>query len=216
MFDSLPPVRLHHGRAAPPPPHGPARESPPSTDCASAHPGRSHRTGTPSRSPPATKCKRCCAAGSASAPIRTSCHRQRATASFGSPPRRTRSPGRRRATEETSRRPPAHAPPRADRSSGAGRRSTCRSTGWPAACHETRAVPAPQRRRRGRPRRGRRGDAVASRVAAGRRQGAGMGTWAVCQYPTQDWRKLIGNAPRWSQPWELCPCRPCRFVPRPC
>ena len=41
-----------------------------------------------------------------------------------------------------------------------------------------------RRPRRGRPRRGRRSDAAASRVAVGRRPGAGMGTWAVVSIPS--------------------------------
>ena len=71
---------------------------------------------------------------------------------------------------------PARAPPRADRSSGADRRSAGRSTGWPAAYREMRAAQAPRRRQRARPRRDRRGGAAAMHVGEDRKPGAGM--WA--------------------------------------
>ena len=75
-----------------------------------------------------------------------------------------------------------------------------------------RAARAPRQRRRGRPRRGRRSGAAASRVAAGRRPGAGMWAWAFVSIPSTSWRKLIGELRRWWQPWELWPPRPCRFA----
>ena len=159
----------------------------------SARPGPSRRTGMPCRSRPATRCTRCCAAGSASAPTRTSSRRPRATASFGSRPRRTRS----RATGVSSRGNSASA---TCSRTAAGRSVICVRVGdQPAVVLVGQLLAAksgqPQlgdrggaaRRRRGRRRC--RGGIARRGGSKTRGRDVGMG---FCQYPIDGRRKLIG------------------------